>query len=405
MRNLSPLTGLPGNIRIQEEIERQVREAREFAVLYCDLQLQGLQRPEGVRAGRPVDPVDGPNHPGRGGRPRRGTGFVGHVGGDDFVVVVRPEAAEDVAKGICEAFESAKIEFYEPDDLERGFVRIEDRKGVMQDIPLVAISIGIASSARRPFAHYGEAVAVATEMKQFAKREAGLVLRRRPAYPLDRRTGRAFPSESRVYSAGELVSGAGCNSPPAVRVRDPTAASRGWIRCDSGTDRDSRDGRRRAHGSPRAARLATVVRVSHPPPRAGGGGTMTVIEERHMRRALALAERGMGRVSPNPMVGAVVVHGATVLGKAGTRVPARPTRRLWPRRRGRQRAWGHRGLYPRAVQPLRSHAAVHAGPHRSRRPPRRRRGDRPEPRCGRTGHRRAPGCRHRRRGRCPRPKP
>ena len=37
MRNLSPLTGLPGNIRIQEEIERQVREARPFAVLYCDL--------------------------------------------------------------------------------------------------------------------------------------------------------------------------------------------------------------------------------------------------------------------------------------------------------------------------------------------------------------------------------
>ena len=98
------------------------------------------------------------------------------------MVVVRPEAAEDVAKGICEAFESAKIEFYEPDDLERGFVRIEDRKGEMQDIPLVAISIGIASSARRPFAHYGEAVAVATEMKQFAKREAG------SSYAVDQRT-------------------------------------------------------------------------------------------------------------------------------------------------------------------------------------------------------------------------
>ena len=51
---------------------------------------------------------------------------------------------------------------------------MEDRKGVLQDIPLVAISVGIASSASRAFAHYGEAVAVATEMKQFAKRDARL---------------------------------------------------------------------------------------------------------------------------------------------------------------------------------------------------------------------------------------
>ena len=58
---------------------------------------------------------------------------------------------------------------------------MEDRKGVMQDIPLVGVSIGIASSSRRAFAHYGEAVAVATEMKQFAKREGG------SSYAIDRR--------------------------------------------------------------------------------------------------------------------------------------------------------------------------------------------------------------------------
>jgi hypothetical protein len=61
-------------------------------------------------------------------------------------------------------------------------VRLEDRKGVMQDIPLVGISIGIASSALRPFAHYGEAVSVATEMKQFAKRETG------SSYAIDKRS-------------------------------------------------------------------------------------------------------------------------------------------------------------------------------------------------------------------------
>jgi diguanylate cyclase (GGDEF)-like protein len=183
MRNLSPLTGLPGNIRIQEEIERQVREGRPFAVLYCDLdhfktyndQMGFVRGDRLIQATAKIiqDAVvtnDGTE------------GFVGHVGGDDFVAIVEPESAERVARSICERFDAVRTEFYEPDDLQRGFVRMEDRKGVLQDIPLVGVSVGIASSSRRAFAHYGEAVAVATEMKQFAKREPG------STYAIDQRT-------------------------------------------------------------------------------------------------------------------------------------------------------------------------------------------------------------------------
>ncbi|MDP9297135.1 MAG: response regulator [Actinomycetota bacterium] len=182
MRNLSPLTGLPGNIRIQEEIERQVREAHPFAVLYCDLDnFKTYNDQKGfVRGDRLIQSTariiqdavlefDGTE------------GFVGHVGGDDFVAVVDPEIAEQVAKRVAVRFDEARAEFYDPEDLERGFVRMEDRKGILQDIPLVGMSIGIASSARRAFAHYGEAVAVATEMKQFAKRQLG------SSYAVDRR--------------------------------------------------------------------------------------------------------------------------------------------------------------------------------------------------------------------------
>ncbi len=109
-------------------------------------------------------------------------GFVGHVGGDDFVAVVPPESAEDAAKRICERFDEHRAEFYEPEDLERGYVKMEDRKGVLQEIPLVAISVGVATTAKRGFEHYANAVAVATEMKQFAKREPG------SSYAVDRRT-------------------------------------------------------------------------------------------------------------------------------------------------------------------------------------------------------------------------
>jgi diguanylate cyclase (GGDEF)-like protein len=183
MRNLSPLTGLPGNIRIQEEIERQVREGRPFAVLYCDLDnFKAYNDRQGfVRGDRLIQAVsrivqeavadlDGSD------------GFVGHVGGDDFVAVVRPEVAEEAAKRICRRFDEVRADYYDPEDLERGYVRLEDRRGVLQDIPLVAISVGIATTAKRAFAHYGEAVAVATEMKQFAKRQAG------SSYAVDRRT-------------------------------------------------------------------------------------------------------------------------------------------------------------------------------------------------------------------------
>jgi diguanylate cyclase (GGDEF)-like protein len=174
MRNLSPLTGLPGNIRIQEEIERQVREEREFAVLYSDLDnFKAYNDQKGfVRGDRLIQATariiqDAVIE-------SAGTeGFIGHVGGDDFVAVVGPDVAEDVAKRICERFDEARVDFYEPEDLERGFVRVEDRKGVLQDVPLVAISVGIAMTSKRRFAHYGEAVAVATEMKSFAKREPG----------------------------------------------------------------------------------------------------------------------------------------------------------------------------------------------------------------------------------------
>jgi len=183
MRNLSPLTGLPGNIRIQEEIERQVRDGNDFAVLYCDLDnFKAYNDQRGfVRGDRLIQATariiqDAVVE-------RAGTdGFIGHVGGDDFVAVVAPDVAEGTARAICERFDEARAEAYESDDLDRGFVRIEDRKGVMQDIPLVAISVGIASTDRRRFAHYGEAVAVATEMKSFAKRDPG------SSYAVDRRT-------------------------------------------------------------------------------------------------------------------------------------------------------------------------------------------------------------------------
>jgi len=183
MRNLSPLTGLPGNIRIQEEIERMVREDRPFAVLYSDLDnFKAYNDQKGFVRGDRLIQAAARTIQDSVAEFAGSDGFVGHVGGDDFVAVVPPEVAEEVAKRIVGEFDAQIADFYEREDVERGFVEVEDRKGVLQKLPLVGVSVGIATTQVRRFAHYGEAVAVATEMKQFAKREP------RSSYAVDRRT-------------------------------------------------------------------------------------------------------------------------------------------------------------------------------------------------------------------------
>jgi diguanylate cyclase (GGDEF)-like protein len=191
MRNLSPLTGLPGNIRIQEEIERLVQDERDFAVLYCDLDnFKAYNDHRGfVQGDRMIQATariiqdavlefSGPE------------GFVGHVGGDDFVAVVNPDASDNAAKRIVERFDAGIGEFYEREDLERGHVEVEDRRGELQKTPLVSISIGVAMTGKRKFSHYVEAVNIATEMKTFAKRKAG------SSFAIDRRSDTDEPPET-----------------------------------------------------------------------------------------------------------------------------------------------------------------------------------------------------------------
>jgi diguanylate cyclase (GGDEF)-like protein len=182
MLNLSPLTGLPGNIRIQDEIQRRVEDGRPFALFYCDLDnFKAYNDHYGfVRGDRVIqasarilqDNVD---------QFAGADGFVGHVGGDDFVAVVPPEVAEDAAGAVCKKFDEEIVTYYDRDDLERGYVEIEDRRNNVQQFPIVSISIGIATTDTRRFSHPGEAVDVATEMKRFAKQQPG------SSYAVDRR--------------------------------------------------------------------------------------------------------------------------------------------------------------------------------------------------------------------------
>jgi PleD family two-component response regulator len=180
MKEVSPLTSLPGNFRITDELERRAGR-RPFAVVYVDINwfksfndhygfLRGdevIRRTADILVStlRDLDPE----------------GFAGHVGGDDFVVVCAPGIAADFAERVIDRFDGEIPALYDPDDAARGWIETVDRQGERRRHPLVSIALGIATTDVRPLRSRWEASEIASEMKRHAKRQG------RSAFEIDRR--------------------------------------------------------------------------------------------------------------------------------------------------------------------------------------------------------------------------
>lgn len=171
MRDLSPLTGLPGNFRISSELERHVNDEHgQFAVLYADLNAFKayndhygfLRGDEVIKFTARVCTEALARHPG-------GDDFAGHVGGDDFVLITSPDKAELIAKEIIDGFDRGIAKYYDAEDLERGYVEVEDRQGNPHRRGLTSIAVGIATTAHREIRTQWEASVIASEMKSIAK--------------------------------------------------------------------------------------------------------------------------------------------------------------------------------------------------------------------------------------------
>jgi GGDEF domain-containing protein len=106
--------------------------------------------------------------------------FIGHVGGDDFVVVCNYNDAEAACQKAIETFDKGATSLYELDDLERGYIQVQDRRGRMMRYPILSLSIGVGVNSE-DISDYREIVDSATEMKSFAKRQPG------SSYAIDRR--------------------------------------------------------------------------------------------------------------------------------------------------------------------------------------------------------------------------
>ncbi len=171
MRAQSPLTGLPGNVRIADEIEQRCASQTAFAVLYADLDhFKAYNDHYGFMRGDEVIQATARLLQDVAMEVAGESAFVGHVGGDDFVIVCDATIAAPLAERAIERFDSQVGQLYDDAERQRGGIEVVTRRGETQLYPVITISIGVATTERRTYSHYAEAVAVASEMKSYAKK-------------------------------------------------------------------------------------------------------------------------------------------------------------------------------------------------------------------------------------------
>jgi diguanylate cyclase (GGDEF)-like protein len=183
MRDLSPLTGLPGNFQIASELERRVERGKDFAVVHADLDnFKAFNDHYGFLRGDAVIKFTAKVLNGASTAVGDEDAFVGHVGGDDFVAVVNDHNAELFCEHVVTHFDDGILDFYDTADALQGYIEVTDRRGERHAFPVCSLSMGVATSARKALSSEWEASSVASEMKEVAKRTPGT------NYQIDRRT-------------------------------------------------------------------------------------------------------------------------------------------------------------------------------------------------------------------------
>ena len=184
-RAASPLTGLPGNHSINDEIRSRLTLGLPFALLQMDIDHfkafndhYGYQR--GDQAIQMLARILSEAATRHGGP----DAFIGHIGGDDFVVLCSPDEAETLGEEILSWFNTAAAELYDPEDRSRGYVEVLNRRHETERFPLMSLTIAMVSTDRVPVTHLAQLIDIAQELKAHGKGIPGSVLvgerRRRP---------------------------------------------------------------------------------------------------------------------------------------------------------------------------------------------------------------------------------
>jgi len=196
-----PSTRLPGARAIEDEIMRRLTSGEMFAVCYADLDHfkeynDRYSWNEGDRVIRILAMILHDVVKGVCGE----KGFVGHIGGDDFIFVIPYHSVADICEEITSTFDLLVPYQYSEPDRRAGYFFGKDRRGVLDRVPLMTLSIGVVTNAQRTFREPRQVSRLATEMKTYAKTLTGSV------YSIDRRTDDR-PPPFEVGNAGKTGSG------------------------------------------------------------------------------------------------------------------------------------------------------------------------------------------------------
>lgn len=170
----NPLTHLPGNVPIEKEIQRAIDEQRSFAALFIDLDNFKVYNDNyGYAAGNRIIKFCAQTILDSVKRFGNAQDFVGHIGGDDFVVLTTPDKADQICQEIIRIFDSLIPIQYNEEDVTRGYLISEDRRGEGKKFPLMTISIAVITNENNQFIHHLQVAEKAAELKRHIKKIEG----------------------------------------------------------------------------------------------------------------------------------------------------------------------------------------------------------------------------------------
>jgi len=172
----NPLTGLRGNIEIQAELNSRIARNELFAVMYIDLDnfkayndVYGFE--SGDRAIKLTADILQDNVKLFGSS----KDFIGHIGGDDFIIITEVDLADKIADNIIADFDAKIVELYTQQDVKKGYITTVDRLGHVIHFPIISISIAIVTNEFRKITSAAQISEIAAEVKKKAKSIEGSV--------------------------------------------------------------------------------------------------------------------------------------------------------------------------------------------------------------------------------------
>jgi len=167
--SLNPSTRLPGPNAVEYEIERRLSMGQKFAVCYADVDnFKAYNDYHGYVYGDKIIKLT--SHIIRNVvQDLTSDGFIGHIGGDDYVFIIPSNLVKPICENIIATFDRVIPFRYSDEDREKGWIEVQDRKGNMERFPIITLSIAVIVNQKKMFKHPGEMSHMMADLKKYTK--------------------------------------------------------------------------------------------------------------------------------------------------------------------------------------------------------------------------------------------